>query len=759
MPAFVLFFLIGVLTSFLFKQIPCVAVIFFIFLGGIVCVINRNKLYPLGMVCLGSAWALLYAHFITSWSLPATLENQRVSVQGYIASIPITQSQFTTFNFKMMQVEGHSVHVLIKLHCPHCLYNFKVGDSWRLVTKLRKPHTLMNPGSFDSERQYFQQHIRALGTVICNNKNQLLTSKLSHYPIQRVREYILIKIHTLLRNNPFCGIVLALILGVTAYISSSQWQVFRITGTGHLVAISGLHIGLVAMLFAKIAGMIWNRLPNAPLYIPTLQIQASAGVAAAIIYSILAGLSPSTQRALIMIIFMLASIIFQRHLTPFRSLLFALGVIIVIDPFATLLCGFWLSFIAVFLLLYGMSARLSAPKGWWKFGRAQGVITIGMMPTVLFFFQQTSPLSIPANLIAIPWISFLVVPSCLIGMVCLMISAKLGTPILKFSLLLLLWIWGLLEKLAQFTVIIFHAYLNNTIAILSHMASYIFLLPTGMMHRWMAALWSLPLFVFEPAIIPANSLQLTVFDVGQGLATMIRTPHHVLIFDTGAKLSEDFDMGKRVILPYLSRLGLKKIDVLTVSHGDNDHRGGAQSLLKSLQVASIITSVPQHFKDQQPQNCWENMTWKWDGVTFTFLSPVKDRSLKGNNASCVLKITQGKQGILLTGDIEKEAEDLLIERHLKELAATILVVPHHGSNTSSSDNFIKAVSPLYAIFSCGYLNSYHHPHPDVLHRYKSQRVTTFNTVFSGAITMTLFPDSDMVTIKEFRQKQRKIWHQ
>jgi competence protein ComEC len=230
------------------------------------------------------------------------------------------------------------------------------------------------------------------------------------------------------------------------------------------------------------------------------------------------------------------------------------------------------------------------------------------------------------------------------------------------------------------------------------------------------------------------------------------------VFDTGVKTSDDFDMGKVVILPYLLAKGIKKIDVMVISHGDNDHIGGAKSILEELPVAKVMTSVPKRFKPEAAF-CKEGLQWHWDGVAFKFLSPPTGLSLRGNDMSCVLKVTAKSKGILLTGDIEQKAEHLLIKVHDKELRSNILVVPHHGSKTSSSSDFLNAVTPSYAIFSYGYLNRYHHPHGLVIKRYLARKITVFDTVHSGAITMTFAPDSAIVAIQEFRKKYHKFWYQ
>ena len=760
MPAAVLMFFLGILTSIEFKQVPCLLpIVLCLFLCLILVFIRQQVIHYLAIFGLGCSWALLHAYLHLAWVLPSSLENRPVMIEGYLASIPIQQSHAVTFDFLISKIEHTKQRVKVHLSCYQCPYFLHVGEHWRFIVKLRRAHSLANPSCYDLEKSYFQNKLRAQGSVVKDNRNCRLSSSLWHSPIEQLREHIQNKLLQQFKENPFHGILLALTVGITDYITPLQWRIFRATGTNHLVAISGLHIGLAASLFSKMVAVIWSRLPNAALFMPTLRIEALAGMASAILYSVLAGLSPSTSRSLIMIISFMIGILWHRKITTARSLIFALGIIILLEPFAVLAIGFWLSFIAVALLIYGMDGRLNVSGVWCRWGKPQWVVSLGMAPTILLLFQQITLLSIPANIIAVPWISFLVVPTCLIGLATLLLSDKLGVWLLHFGIVLLQGIWSFLEKIAQLSKLIWHyAFLNDQSALLTHIAAYISLLPASMMCRILQCIWWTPCLTFSQPTLAPNTVQLMVFDVGQGLATFVRTQSHILIFDTGAKLNDDFDMGKAVIVPYLRKLGIKKIDLLTVSHGDNDHIGGAQSILQSMQVTKIMTSVPERFKNEQVVACNENMTWQWDGVTFKVLSPSRSANLVGNDASCVLKVSNGKQGILLTGDIEQRAEQLLLQRHYKELASTIVIAPHHGSKTSSTSDFIAAVAPTYAIFSTGYLNSYHHPHREVIKRYKRLRSRLLNTVSSGAITMTLFADSGKVAVEEYRKKYKKIWY-
>lgn len=767
MPIFLLLLFSGILSSFWWQQLPPLSIVITSLVIFLLLIIQKPKVIKyLAVFGLGCSYALFRACLITNWSLSPSLENQPLFVEGYIHSIPIQRAHLTCFDFKAVKIENSTCASLLHLCVPNNHYVLKMGDSWHFKVKLRQPRSLMNEGTFDAQKYYFQHRIRALGTLLIDQRNHQLACLAPWKPLEKVRVRLFEMIMTQFKNDPLCGVLLALTLGITAFITQTQWEVFRQTGTNHLVAISGLHIGLMASMAMKTASFIWGRIPWGPLRIPTPYICSLAGLAAALVYSVLTGFSPSTQRAFVMVLSLCLATLLKRHITTFRSLLFALGIVLLWDPFAVISAGFWLSFMAVFLLIVGMQGRPHV-NSWWRWGRAQWVVALGLMPTLILFYQQATYLSLPANLVAIPWISFLVVPISILGLFLLFISKALGNWLLHLSLELLRVVWTVLQYLATHYQLIWHfAFPTHLSLWLTELAGFIFLLPIGLIPflfgvgAWLPCL--LPLS-YNP---PFDKLQLVVFDVGQGLATLIRTKNHVIIFDTGAKVNDQIDMGKSVITPYLRIAGIKRIDFLVISHGDNDHIGGARSLIETFDVSHIITSVPERFtylrdgyQSLSISPCIENQSFEIDKAKFKFLAPSNLKRLKGNNRSCVLKINFGKQSILLTGDIEKAAEKELLLRHAKDLPAKVLLVPHHGSRTSSTFNFIKTIAPTYVIFSYGYLNSYHHPHSEVINRYLEINSQLLNTVNSGAIIMTLSRDSDKVIIQEYRKNHQRIWHQ
>lgn len=757
MPQTIILFFLGMLIGKEFPNLPNpVYSAFGLVLSIVILFLPIKWLRSCAISLAGCSWFLLYAG-LTLTILPAQLENKPLVVKGFIKTMPCIKNKITTFVFETTQIEEKSCRFNLQLYWRD-IQKCRVGEKWQLLINIKRPHSLMNLGSFDLEKSYFQKKIQASGTIINAVCNKKLESATARYPIEQLRAKILENVSKL-KSETFFGIILALTIGVTDYITSEQWQVFRATGTNHLVAISGLHIGLLASLFATITGWLWGRVPHAPLYLPTRKLQLMVGAMMATGYGVLSGFAPSTQRALIMLYVFLAGLFLNRKVSTFQSLLLSLGIIILFDPLAILSLGFWLSFLAVGCLIFGLNYRIGEINWWWRWGQPQWVVAIGMMPALIGFFGQISLLSFVANIIAIPIFSFIIIPLSLVGVSILLISLPVGSAILKIALWILNLLWQFLDKLSSLTCfIIKYSFATTLHHWLAKLAGVITLLPQGLLSKMMTFCWWLVCYSWSAAPLAPGQLQLVVFDVGQGLATLIRTEKHTLVFDTGVKTSDDFDIGKTVILPYLLAKGIKKIDVMVISHGDNDHIGGAKSILEELPVAKVMTSVPKRFKPEAAF-CNEGLQWRWDGVAFKFLSPPTGLSLKGNNMSCVLKVTAKSTGILLTGDIEQKAEHLLIKVHAKELKSDILVVPHHGSKTSSGNDFLNAVMPSYAIFSYGYLNRYHHPDSLVIKRYLARKITVFDTVHSGAITMTFAPDSAIVAIQEFRKKYHKFWYQ
>ena len=338
-------------------------------------------------------------------------------------------------------------------------------------------------------------------------------------------------------------------------------------------------------------------------------------------------------------------------------------------------------------------------------------------------------------------------------------SAKFASLVLYAAAKALQGLWMLLVWVADITQPQWHqVIINPWVMLTTCLAAILFLAPRGWVGRWLAIVYLLPLFLAKPDAPKQGEIWFTLLDVGQGLSAVVETANHLLVFDTGAKFGEIFDAGSAVVVPFLQKQGLKKIDILVVSHADNDHSGGVDAILQQFKVANLLASVPKKIKNYHAQFCHAGQHWQWDNVNFTFLYPATTQKGLGNDSSCVLHIQTGNQSILLTGDIEKAAEHYLVAKQKKALSATLLIAPHHGSKTSSSPDFVQAVAPKYVLFATGYRKRYHFPSNNILKRYQ-QIATTYNTAFSGALSFKLDGLSKLELPEEFRINHKHIWTQ
>ncbi len=735
----------------------------------------KKTIFQIIIFVLGFFWALIYTHLVTSWRLPADLEGKKVLVTGYIAAPPSDKRYGISFDFETETVAKKKVKAKIKLGWygnPKVDFSIgnqaqysqiKAGDKWQLLVRLKRPHGVLNPGGFDLEKHLLMHHIRATGYVSNSESNQLLASHWYHYPLSRLRQFLINKMEQSLARDELTPIIIAFATGAEDKITQGQWQVMRETGTSYLVAIAGLHIGLVASIAFIFVQFLWRFSRRLPLIIPAKEAGIIFGLLVGFIYGAVSGFSIPTQRSLVMLVIFSLAILLRRHTKAWNAWLWSLFLVLIINPLAVLTIGFWLSFSAVASIIYVSSGRIKAtPSHLSKFWRMQFTVTLALLPFTLLFFQQVSLVTIVANLVAMPGVCLVIVPMSLLGAIFLLISNNIGGWILWGSAKLLHLIWWWLTFLSQhFSCSWYHPIYNWWILAASIIGILILLAPRGFPARFIGLLWLVPLLFYVP---PSPSIDkqvwFTLLDVGQGLAAVVQTKNHVLLYDTGPKFFDN-DAGTSVIIPYLRQEGIKSIDTMVVSHGDSDHSGGAEAILKGVPVGRILTSVPGKFVSYQKlaASCEASQHWQWDGVDFYMLSPPTNSFLEGNNASCVLKITNGINSILLTGDIEREAEKLLVENYQTELKSTVLVAPHHGSATSSTEELISAVKPQYVVFPAGYKNRFHFPNKKVVARYIKNNAILFNAFQTGAITFKFTDKSDILEVNSYREKVRCFWHE
>nr|WP_305908511.1 DNA internalization-related competence protein ComEC/Rec2 [Methylomarinum sp. Ch1-1]MDP4521347.1 DNA internalization-related competence protein ComEC/Rec2 [Methylomarinum sp. Ch1-1] len=701
----------------------------------------------------GVLWALCVAMLVIDDRLDEQWQGREVVVRGYIAGLPVAEGKRTKFDF--IVAEPHYLPRKIRLNWYFPEREIRAGQGWRLTVKLKKPRSTYNPGAFDYERWLFSHRIGAVGYVRKQPAPVLLEQKSPGAGISVWRQDIAERLRQLLADGRHLGLIKALTIGDRSAIKQAEWAVFRKTGTVHLIAISGLHIGLVASLVYVLALRLWAY--SGVLALSPQKVAVAAALTVAFCYAALAGFSLPTRRALLMLTVAMLAIYWQRHVKPLHAFALALFTVVLLDPLAVLSASFWLSFGAVLLILYTLSARLGRVGYWRALLKIHWVSAIGLAPLIMYYFQQVSLVAPLANLLAVPAVSLAIVPLALVAVAMLFIQPFLAEALLHLVEWMLHALWLFLSACAELP----YAALTTTqpplyALLLAFLGVLLLLAPRGIPGRYLGALLCLPIIFVEVDRPAEGESRITLLNVGQGLAAVVETHHHVLVFDSGAKYSERFDMGNAVVLPYLRYRGVSEVDTLLISHGDNDHIGGAESILAQMPVAEIISSVALFNARRHGRSCQRGQGWEWDGVRFTMLAPPQQGYFQDDNDnSCVLKVSTANHSFLLTGDIEWPAEQWLVGQYGRILNSDVLISPHHGSRTSSSLKFLQLVDPEVALIPAGYRNRFGFPHRQVLQRYHQQQIIWLNSFEEGAIIIDT--NSETVSIVSSREKFRRYW--
>lgn len=715
---------------------------------------KRLRLRLCWFLLLGMAWASIHAQWRLHDRLADTLQARDVMVRGYIASLPRTEGQRSSFDFEVLDAPA-GVPNKLRLSWYQPSSPLKAGQSWELTVRLKKPHALSNPGAFDYEAWLFANRIGATGYVRPKPEAKPLEPgfQIKRY-LAQLRQHVSDRLHAAMPESQWLGVVNALAMGNQDQISKTQWELFRKTGTVHLMVISGAHIGLIAGLVFMSFRWLWVWI--GPLRMSPYDAAAIVAWLAACCYTALAGFSIPAERALLMLTVAFAAILWQRHISAWQVLQLALFVVVLFDPLAVLAVGFWLSFAAVALLMYISSGRLEHGRSWFGVVKVHIAMALGLAPLLIVFFQQVSLIAPLANWVAVPVIGLLITPLALLAACVALVSPVLAAKLLWPVEQVLHWLGILLQQMADLPLAVISWPSPTWYALLFAILGILLLLaPKGMPGRYLAPLFLLPLLFGHSEKPQLGDVWITTLDVGQGLAVVVQTQNHDLIYDTGAKYSEAFDMGEAVVLPFLRYNGIDHIDRLLISHGENDHAGGAESILAGVDVDDVYSSAQKWAKLANGRHCTAGQKWQWDGVDFEILSPGEHTFASQNNNSCVLKISNSKQSVLLPGDIEREAERWLVDRYGAQLNSSVLVAPHHGSKTSSYDFFLDQVDPKLILISAGFKNRFGFPHQRVLQRYRNRAIPYLTTADHGAITVKLVGEARYVS--SWRDKQKRYW--
>ncbi len=714
----------------------------------------------------GFLWALLHAHFALSDHLPPALEGRDLRAVGVVASLPQVRDGRTRFEFRIerLELDGESQPTpgLVRLSWyrqagDNRAGEIRAGERWSLAVRLKRPHGFANPGGFDYEQWLFQQGIRATGYVRGMEANRYLGEDGAGSALLRLRARIGDLIRRAVPDAEEAALLSALVIGDRGGISREAWQAFTRTGTNHLIAISGLHIGMVAGIIYFLLSGIWRRLPGLALRFPAPQAAAVGALAAAAGYAALAGFAIPTQRALIMLAVLFGALLLKRVSRPFHSLALALFLVLLLDPLAVLSVGFWLSFAAVAAILYGMAGRLEQSRGPRQWGRIQWLVVLALAPLLMAFHLQVSLAAPLVNLLAVPLFTFAVVPLALGGTLLSLITESAGATLLSLVAWLLGHFLDLLERLSATPWLAWSAPgLPGWVWAPALFGILLLLMPRGLPGRWLGLLLLSPLVLPHSLKPPPGAVWLTLLDVGDGLAVVVRTSNHTLLYDTGPRYSDSFNAGEAVVVPYLTAIGSERVDRLILSNGDQDHSGGVEAVLRRMNVERVFSSEPERIGVDGVRHCGRATPWEWDGVRFELIHPVSSR-WRGNNGSCVLRVEGSGGALLIPGDIERGAEFHLLRTNRAKLAADVVVVPHHGSSTSSSQGFVEAVGSRYALVSTGYRNRFGFPKKEVVTRWRRQGAAVLDTGAGGAIELHLNPGGDSGAPIAYRQRHRRYW--
>lgn len=696
------------------------------------------RTYPMAFFLFGLTWACVSAQWALDDRLSPRLDGQTVWLQGKVVGLPAVADGVVRFEVQAPQSRRFKLPARMRV----AWYRgpeVRSGEQWRMAVKLKRPGGLANPHAFDYEAWLLAQRIGATGTVA---DGQLLKPAVSGW-----RDVIRQRLLTVDAQGREGGLA-ALVLGDGSGLSTDDWRILQDTGTVHLLVISGQHVGLLAaVMYALIAGLArWGLWPRA---LPWLPCACGLAFVAALAYGLLAGFEVPVRRACVMVGMLLLWRLRFRHLGAVWPLLLSLNAVLVFEPLASLQPGFWLSFAAVAILILIFGGRLGAWSWLQSWTRAQWLIAVGLLPVLLALSLPISLSGPFANLVAVPWVSFLILPPALLG------TALLPVPLVGEGLLWLAGgalqgLFGFLRWVADWLPAWVPSAIPLWAWVLSLLGGVLLLLPNGVPLRLLG--WPLLLLcVFAPLkSVPHGQVEVLQLDVGQGLAILLRTRQHTVLYDTGPRFGE-FDIGQRVVLPAIRKTGARQLDLMLISHADADHAGGAQAIYQGLPVARVLGGELERLPESlNAQLCASDERWEWDGVVFQTWR--WEHAKEGNQASCVLMIDAQGERLLLTGDIDAEAEQALVESRLN-VRADWLQAPHHGSRTSSSKIFLRAVAPVGVLISRGRNNAFGHPHPLVMSRYQWMGIPAYDSAEMGAISLQLGSFGSPLA----HRAQRRFW--
>jgi competence protein ComEC len=722
-------------------------------------------------------------------ALDPALEGRDLLLTGVIASLPDNRGDGIRFVFDVEHMDavrgfdasdrvGVPRRVLLSWYGGRVspgedvlpLPAVRPGERWQLPVRLRRPHGAAVPGVFDFEAWLLERGLRATGYV--RGDGVLIATQANGWMnrIHRLRASIRQKFGTALPDAPYRGILVALVIGDQGAIRTEQWEILRRTGVQHLVAISGMHISLVALAAGGLCVLMWRRLPWLMRRCPARLAGAVTGMTAAGIYALLAGLGIPAQRAMVMLAVAALCMAARRETSARNVLSLALLAVLAVDPLAPLTAGFWLSFGAVAVIFLTLNGRAKSARGWRSAVRMQLAITLATVPVLVALFQGFSLASPFGNAVAIPLVSFAITPLALLAAI---FSADW---LLGLAHMLTAWMMAALQWLSGFSLALYeHPLPPPWLLSAATLAVSLLILPRGTPCRLAALAILSGFFLWQPERPRPGDFRAAILDVGQGLAVHVQTAHHDLLYDSGPLFGDTNDAGERVVAPYLRAMGVGRLDAALISHDDADHAGGLESVQARVRIDKVFAggetiepgTPPSpgawNMRDAQlvpvrGTPCVAGLRWRWDDIDFAVLAPAElSGKRRGNDKSCVLRVSAaGSASLLLTGDLEQTGEAELARQHGPALKSSAVVAGHHGSRTSSSMMFVEAAYPEVVIFSSGYRNQYGHPHPHTLARWARTAAYPYRTDSDG--TVLLETEGGRMKTNSWREIRPRYWH-
>ena len=755
--------LLGAYSLQWFRQLPASILLLPCFVLAIVLLAHRRSRFS-GAAILGFAIMWFAAADTIGDRLNPSLAGQGISVLGTVAEFPKQTEDSTRFEF-----EPHNRPDLprrIRLGWYAADLAPKPGEKWHFEVRLQRPRGLVNPDGFDFSGWLFRQRIGATGYVVDPGDNRRL---LAHEPdaVSRIRQRFVDRVARLLPADGAAAVLMAIGVGARHRISRADWDAYAATGTTHLMAISGLHIGLAAGSFFLLA---WLLLAPFCRRLNARDIAFALAIMAAGAYAEISGFAIPARRAFLMVLFAACMSALRRRLSKIDILLVAALLVFLSDPVAILTPGFMLSFMAVAVLQISASQfrRQDEVAGSLVLGHAissvcglsrlQWALLCGLFPLSLLLFGRFSVAAPLVNLVVLPVFNFITVPFCLFGMLFDGPLREVGDALLRCSYQSIKLVLALVRLVAAQPGMHFEtSALAPTLLGVACIPVLAVALPVGWPGRRIAIL-AIIFTVSHKLPVPAKGcLEYAVLDVGQGLSAVLRTAGHTLVFDTGPAFRGGNDVAQLAVLPFLQSRGISRINKIVVSHADLDHSGGLRSLLAGVGADEILVGEDLPVPSLQTTPCVAGSEWVWDGVYFEILHPRNHAAWEGNNLSCVLRVSAGNHRLLLTGDIETPVELLLAYRSVVA-PVSVVVVPHHGSGTSSSDSLVNALRPALAIVSAGYSNRWGMPKGEVVGRWRASGATVVNTAYTGAVAQRLCAGQVPGRVRLARLDDQRYWH-